>query len=184
MEKNWIYDCAYNNEDDIAETLNKISDNYWRITSMTDKNYTKYESYKFAFDQIDHAIEKGFYLEAITICESILADRLLSFLQLNEIEVKTRFTLNKCLIKLTDFESDFRIKESEDFRIDLKQWWNQRNQCLHAIVKSKRGDSTIEIEEFIKIAEEAALKGRTLSRQVANWATSQKRKIIRENKHQ
>lgn len=151
---------------------------------MTEKNYTKYESYKFAFDQIDLAIEKGFYLEAITIEESILADRLISFLQLNGKKVKKSFTLGRCFDPLKHFDTDFSIKESDDFRTDLKIWWSKRNDCLHAIVKSNRGDPTIEVDEFLDIAKETALQGRTLSRQVANWATSQKRKIIKQNKDQ
>lgn len=65
---------------------------------MTDKNYTKYESHKYAFDQIDLAIEKGLFLEAITIEESILADRLISFLQLDGKEINAnRFTLESFL---------------------------------------------------------------------------------------
>jgi len=131
---------------------------------MTEKNYTKYESYKYAFDQIDLAIEKGFYLEAITIEESIFADRLTSFLQLKGKKANTRYTLGTCLRSLQDFSSDFAIKESEDFREDLKIWWDKRNECLHAIVKSKKGDPTIEVDEFLGIAEVTANNGRTLAR--------------------
>jgi len=70
---------------------------------MTEKNYTKYESYRFAFDQIDRAIKDGYFLEAITIEESILADRLISFLQLKGISANERFTLGKCLIAVKKF---------------------------------------------------------------------------------
>ena len=38
--------------------------------------------------------------------------------------------------------------------------------------------------EFLEMAKETAKQGRILARQVANWATSQKRKKIRENKDQ
>ena len=149
---------------------------------MSEKNYTKYESYKFAFDQIDLAIEKGFYREAITIEESIIADRLISYLQLNGKKVNTKFTLGKCLDPLKHFDCDFSIKESNDFRVDLNRWWDKRNECLHAIVKSNRGDPTIEVEEFLEIARATALQGNILSRRIADWAKSQKRRIERENK--
>lgn len=44
-----------------------------------EKNIQKYDSYKYAYDQIRAAINARFYLEAITIEESILADRLYRF---------------------------------------------------------------------------------------------------------
>ena len=149
---------------------------------MAEKNYTKYESYKYAFDQVDLAIEKGFYLEAITIEESILADRLISFLQLNGKRVNSNFTLGKCFDPLKHIDCDFSINGSNDFRVDLDHWWKKRNECLHAIVKSNRGDPTIEVEEFLEIARTTAIQGRKLSRQVADWAKSQKRMIIKDEK--
>ncbi|MFT5915887.1 MAG: hypothetical protein ACJAWV_001955 [Flammeovirgaceae bacterium] len=36
----------------------------------------RYELYQLAFKQFDKAIEAGFYLEAVTIIESIIADRM------------------------------------------------------------------------------------------------------------
>lgn len=149
---------------------------------MSEKNYTKYESYKFAFDQIDLAIEKGFYLEAITIEESILADRLISFLQMNGKKVNSKFTLGGCFDPLKHFDCDFSIKDNEDFRVELDHWWDKRNECLHAIVKSNRGDPTIEVEEFLEISRATALQGKFLSRRIADWVKSQKRRIEREIK--
>ena len=41
---------------------------------------SKYLSYTFAFDEMRRASEQGFPLHAIAIAESILSDRILSFL--------------------------------------------------------------------------------------------------------
>ena len=43
------------------------------------KNYYKFYSYRYAYSQMKKAMEGKFYLEAITIQESIITDRLLSF---------------------------------------------------------------------------------------------------------
>lgn len=47
------------------------------------KNMTKYESYKFAFDRIEEALNENFPFEAIVLEESIITDRLQSFLETN-----------------------------------------------------------------------------------------------------
>ena len=41
------------------------------------KNFAKGESYKDAFERIKLSLEQGFPLEAISLIESILSDRLL-----------------------------------------------------------------------------------------------------------
>lgn len=43
-------------------------------------NADKYNAYKYAFEMINKSIESGFYLQAITIEESVLCDRLLAIL--------------------------------------------------------------------------------------------------------
>src|SRR5690625_4488971 len=42
-------------------------------------NTAKYESYKAAFERIDAGIEKEAPIEVVALCESIISDRLLSF---------------------------------------------------------------------------------------------------------
>ena len=59
--------------------------------------YTIIESNKFAFDQIDLAIERGFYLEVITIEGSNFAFRLISFLQLKGGKINNRYNFCNCL---------------------------------------------------------------------------------------
>jgi len=50
------------------------------MADETRKNKRKYQSYRFAFERIDEAIAKEFFLEAIMIAESIISERLLSYL--------------------------------------------------------------------------------------------------------
>ena len=48
-------------------------------TTPTNGNHAKYLSYRLARDRMKAAIEADFPLEAVTIAESLITDRLLSF---------------------------------------------------------------------------------------------------------
>ena len=50
------------------------------MTAVTNKNVRKYESYKYAFERLQEAIEREFFLKSSVITESIIADRLLSYM--------------------------------------------------------------------------------------------------------
>ncbi len=60
------------------------------------KNTAKYLSYEEAWRRIDSAKAGGFFFEVVTICESIISDRLLSFVkgvsQANDIGTHTQFS--------------------------------------------------------------------------------------------
>ena len=149
---------------------------------MTNKNMTKYESYKFAFEQIDLAIESEFYLEAITIEESIISDRLISYLQLNgKTGDFSRIGLYQIVKKVGNVPGQYSIKVSENFLLTVDDWRNKRNTCIHQLVKSDKGEPTIDVEKFKNIAKETAKEGRILARQISSWTTSQKRKRERQS---
>lgn len=149
---------------------------------MTDKNMTKYESYKFAFEKIDLAIESGFYLEAITIEESIISDRLISYLQLNgKTDDFSRIGLYQIIKKVEKVPGQYSIKLSENFLVTLDDWRDKRNTCIHQLVKSDKGEPTIEVDKFIDAAKETADEGRILARQISSWTTNQKRKRERQS---
>src|SRR5262245_37013299 len=51
-------------------------------------NVQKYRSFAWAFSQMKKAIEAGFYIEAVAIAESVIADRLSSFVASNDAAAK------------------------------------------------------------------------------------------------
>jgi hypothetical protein len=123
------------------------------------------------------AIEGKFYLEAITIQESIITDRLLNFVIRNEILIisdleihRSKASLNN-LIKVTEqhFDDDTLINYLNEFR-------QSRNNCIHAMVKSFPGNPTQKVSEFQKLARETSLSGRILTRKVDAWHTRMKKK--------
>jgi hypothetical protein len=123
------------------------------------------------------AIEEKFYLEAITIQESIITDRLLSFVIRKEI-INTsdskllirNISLNN-LSKLSKvhFDDDALFFELDEFRFS-------RNNCIHAMVKSFPGNPTQKVSEFQKLAKETSISGRTLTRKVDAWHARMKKK--------
>jgi len=80
------------------------------------------------------AIKQGFYLEAITIKESIITDGLLSFaVQSKRLQVTSDKICAQPLSKLIKlakpyFDSDTKVVNLEKFR-------DNRNYCLHSLVK-------------------------------------------------
>ncbi|HEY9747144.1 MAG TPA: hypothetical protein V6C63_00480 [Allocoleopsis sp.] len=153
------------------------------MTSDSSKNITKYESYKYAFERLQEALEKEFFLEAVMIAESIVADRLLSYLTLKLQEAESDKTLNPraALKHLIDqwakLDGIVIYKERQNLISDIDQWRGDRNECAHGLVKSNPGDPTKPVEEFRNKARDCALQGKQLARDLCSWTQSQKSKI-------
>ena len=123
------------------------------------------------------AIEGKFYLEAITIQESIITDRLLSFAIRKEL---LNITDNKLLIRNISLNNLIKLSkvhfDDELLSVELDQFRFSRNNCIHAMVKSFPGNPTQKVSDFQKLAKETCLSGRTLTRKVAAWHERMKKK--------
>jgi hypothetical protein len=145
-----------------------------------EKNFQKYHTYRNAIDQINLAIDSGFFLEAITIEESILADRLYRFCKDNGYKTKAdRATLGDEKRFLEGLSTDIKDSEQIDFLTELKEFWLNRNICLHQIAKSEPGEPTIDFEELTRIAKLTAVNGKQLTKKVSNWAQRYKTKTLK-----
>jgi hemerythrin len=123
------------------------------------------------------AIEGKFYLEAITIQESIITDRLLNFVIRNKLITISENELHRPIVFLNKliqytkghFDDENIFKELSEFRVS-------RNNCIHAMVKSYPGTPTQKVSDFQKLAKETSLSGRVLTRKVDAWHTRMKKK--------
>lgn len=148
-------------------------------------NASKYDSYREAWSRIRLAKENGFFLEAIVIQESIISDRLISYLSCstkdNSLSNKNHngFTPLNNLIQRwsSDFPNGLPSGEYPDLISAVNEWRCFRNEAVHNIVKSKTGNLTQSIDLFLQTAKEAAEKGNNLTREVCNWSKKQKRGI-------
>ena len=158
-------------------------------------NKEKYLSYRLAFRMINNAIKCKCYLQAITIEESIMADRLLSFLAFCGEDVHINRSSLGSAIKWIFGEADNpKINEkckNKEFDVtkgsifekeqELRDFWKSRCYLLHGIVKSPSGESPKILEkDFIRQAKKTANEGKELTRWVCDWS---KRQINANKKH-
>jgi hypothetical protein len=141
-------------------------------------NVEKYLSYSEAWARIDEAREQGFYLEAVTIEESIICDRLISYLVgVGAIDRKSDFHNYPSFSRLIQKWRQNGSVNQNDYPglIDeVDDWRDQRNYLIHSMVKSHPGTPTDQIEDFLDDAKEAADKGKELARDVCNWHSDEK----------
>jgi hypothetical protein len=142
------------------------------------KNAPKYQSYKEAWRRIDSAMAGGFFFEVVTICESIISDRLLSFVrgvtQANDIGTNTNFSQ---LIRLWRENVQIQSPESslEELIDRVDRWRKERNKMVHGFVKSLPGTATMPVNQFLADAQKAADEGMKLARMVSAWHRSELR---------
>ena len=91
--------------------------------------------YESARDQIERSIQRGFYGEAIALCESILADRLESRLSFLQNQNRGFQTLGKLVRDLRSVETGDETQPLRDTVSAVEVWARLRNRALHEMVK-------------------------------------------------
>ena len=107
------------------------------------------EIYKSAFKQIKSANEDGYYLEAITLVESLITDRLesrFSFLIGKDFSFKTIGALIK---KSRELETDSVLKNL--IEAELLAWARDRNRSMHEMAKIAEGDFSTWTDRYLKL---------------------------------
>ncbi len=163
---------------------NLKSQNWQRIRRG---NFLKYLSYREAWARIRQAQQQKFFLEAVTLEESIMTDRLICYLvitgaiepakelhqypsfgQLITIWRQVHPQLISIRVKSTDFNN---LQQS------VNDWRKRRNLVVHGMVKSHPGTATAYIMDFLEEAKLAAKEGELLARAVSHWVRSRTRAI-------
>ena len=123
----------------------------------------RYLRYKLAFERLDDALEEGWLLEAISLEESIISDRLLSALLSLTGKASARKSFNELINHAKEaFVANGGDPEANLFD-QLHQWRQARNECVHAFCKlddHAYADKSAEI--FSEKMWETAKKGREL----------------------
>lgn len=115
----------------------------------------RYKLYRQAHAQINLALEQGFYLEAITLVESLASDRIesrLTFLRQSDFSFKT---LGCLIAESRRVETDQLLKDLVTQRLDA--WRVTRNKSLHEMAKLADGDATSwndRVQAVIPVAKE------------------------------
>jgi hypothetical protein len=144
------------------------------------KNTPKYLSYTKAWERINAAIEAGFNLEAITIEESIISDRLLSYVLGVDAssKVQKRSGLGDLIARWRKLAGASLIEpDGSDLGKAVDEWRQKRNLAVHGMVKSAPGEAPrVQPDDFFELARGAAEEGKKLSRKIQNWHKREVRK--------
>lgn len=145
------------------------------------KNHAKGATFAYAFKRMNESIRDCYYLEAITLAESIISDRLYSFVKfhesvgkplLHEKEKKAakRTSLGNLTTKARRYNNVQSLTKSGQNMFDaIDEWRDARNECIHSIAKSEPGTPTVSVDEFIELARNTAVNGKQLARLVCDW---------------
>ena len=133
-------------------------------------NVTKGVSYTWAFARMKQAADSGYFLEAIAIAESVISDRLLSYIR----SKGSKISVNQATVGALGKQLKERAFKTDDDAImqlaaDVQEWSCRRNVAVHAAAKSEPGTPTLPLTDFVRQARDAARDGRILARRVAKW---------------
>ena len=156
----------------VDQTHSREAKRFSLKASTTEGNFEKHDAYREAWKRIKLATEKHFYLEAVTIAESVIADRLLS--HLSGVGAKTekghKFGLRTNFVEMTKVWMSLPPPvEDESLPKDVDEWRIERNEVVHGIAKSNPGEPTKTVEVFLRKAQDSAIEGEKLARRVCNW---------------
>jgi len=121
----------------------------------------KNELHEYAKVRIASAIGNGYFLEAITLAESIIADRLSMAMFVRGYNSKSK-SFNQLILDSKDIVQD-------DLICALDSWRKNRNFAIHNLVRTSPLDSQISPETFLESAKDAAILGSRLVVDVDLW---------------
>jgi len=144
----------------------------------------KHSSYALVFGWMKRALAHGFYLEAVTIAESVISDRLISQLcRLGALDPGVSVEKHSLGRLMTIWESavpePIRDAHFEELQSAADTWRLRRNRVVHGIVKTAPGGAPPNTAEFKRDAETVARDGYRLAKSVCNWYTREKNRRSR-----
>ena len=123
--------------------------------------------YRHHQGRIAEAIKAGFYLEAITLIESMVADRLEARLAHihHQIPEKRKFSTLGNLLQELSGEKCNESEASQAIYTQVADWAGDRNRALHELVKLEEGSCQSWSEKY-GFAKQTAEDGRALFRRL------------------
>ena len=150
----------------------------------------KFFSYTEAWARIKLSSKQGFFLEAVTIEESIVSDRLLSFLEKTcglVLKDGTKGNLNQLIDRWLKEAAKRAAADDEALALfsalhsRLNAWREQRNHVVHGMVKSSAARGDDHIESFLARAKTVAADGEKIAREISRWVDKQKKSAPRSS---
>ena len=144
---------------------------------MTERQIGRYLRYKLAFERMDEALEQGWLLEAITLQESIISDRLLSTLREHGRDLESFHSLKKLIAECRLIVTGDSDRVSGDFFDELDRWRFKRNKCIHEFCKmDEYAHDSSSVQVFTETMIETARLGRELVDLAKEFSTLMKKR--------
>lgn len=124
---------------------------------------TRQELFRLGAGHIAQAIKDGYFIEAIAIIESWIADRLEAHLSYVNREPCEFLTLERAIKRIEKLDTDEELKRL--VVEDLNLWKNQRNKAVHELMKIQHGNYST-FRERIAASREPAQSGMELFRKI------------------
>ena len=130
------------------ESMNRVRPNI----SDSSVGYLRYERYKQAINRYNDAMEHCYYIEAISLAESLICDRLESLY--NDLSQSSRFSYKalECFFRTPVYKhikaSYFHLFESIEA---VKEWKVGRNQAIHEMAKLREDCSSSFDADYAKL---------------------------------
>lgn len=139
----------------------------------------RYETYKGVLSRYNSAVADGYYLEAITLIESIIADRLESvanqLFNTNEYSYETLWNLISGVRRLEISSEMTRVVGN------INKWRNGRNMALHEMAKFDREDYKKSFQDRYAELEQVAKRGYEIFNNLNNAIKKYRRNLNNNN---
>ena len=140
------------------------------------KQIGRYLRYKLAFERLDEALEEGWLLEAISLECSIITDRLLSIVGLDNDAAFRRQSLSSLIAQAKKAMTGSGAPVEGDIFNELEKWRDARNKCVHGFCKlDDHAYAENSAEIFSEKMWQTAKKGRELVDLVKHLSTQVKK---------
>jgi hypothetical protein len=131
--------------------------------------HQRYKLYRLAIEQLKSAYTGGFYIECVSICESIISDRIearLQFLRRGTDKPSHIDSLGRLLKQVTDIEPEDQVELRAAYA-SIREWGNARNETIHQFVKVTDQNHRADGKDRARQAKAAARSGMRLMRKVS-----------------
>lgn len=145
----------------------------------SDAGAVRYELYKAAWTRYNEAMSAGFYLEAITIVDSVITDRIEAYTQhLMHFEEKHQpvESLGMAIQALNLARQDKQIATDAEYKAIRKavtKFYEGRNKAVHNFVILTNANAEMSVDDRINQAKDTAENGREVFNLVNAYTRNQ-----------
>jgi uncharacterized protein (DUF342 family) len=145
----------------------------------SDAGLVRHELYKVAWERYNEAMSAGFYLEAITLVDSVITDRIEAYTQyLMHYEEKHQqvTSLANAMAAMDIAREERQIPtdaEYKNMRAEVSLFYEGRNKAVHNFAILSNADAEMTADDRLKEAQETARKGRDVFNLVKSYTRKQ-----------